>query len=60
MFSFNVSNLFFLDKIFDVRFCVLRLLIFVEGNFLLEIYGIIYRVKIYGKCNVEILILVLF
>lgn len=53
MFSFNVSNLPFSDKILDVQLRVLRLPTSnVEKSFSAR-HGTTYRAKIYGKRNIE-------
>ena len=53
MFSFNVSNLPFSDKILDVQLRVLRLPASnVEKSFSAR-HGTTYRAKIYGKRNIE-------
>lgn len=53
MFSFNVSNLPFSDKILDVQLRVLRLpTSSVEKSFSAR-HGTTYRAKIYGKRNIE-------
>lgn len=53
MFSFNVSNLPFSDKILDVQLRVLRLPTSNAEKSFSARHGTTYRAKIYGKRNIE-------